>query len=180
MPQQNEGRYKCPHCNELTDELDYNCNYSEMTYGVERGSYDIADEGWNEHNSECQDYGDKDNDDYQYECPHCHHDVSIEDMIDTEDEDYDDEEEDEIEEIKPETKKGKTEEEYTPQILFNSNLFANENTISRSMAGYHVYTENEVLFRCEGKNGCLKTTMLNQSEAENITHCPFCNVKLPI
>lgn len=80
----------CPHCNEEIDHLKYTADYTE--YGSEWGTCDLDGNEWN---SDDRDSSDSENDNTEYQCPECEHDIDIDELLDElNDCDDDDENED--------------------------------------------------------------------------------------
>jgi hypothetical protein len=79
----------CPHCDHEIDRLNYNAHYSE--YGMEYGSCNLNGDDCE---SDERNGDDGDTQDYEYQCPECDHELSPDDIINSDDDDSDSESDD--------------------------------------------------------------------------------------
>ncbi len=82
----------CPHCNEEIDHLKYTADYTE--YGSEWGTCDLDGGDWD---TSDRDPGDSENENTEYQCPNCEHDIDIDELLDELGDDDEEDSEDEYE-----------------------------------------------------------------------------------
>ena len=72
---------KCPYCNVVVEHLKYTAEFSEVASGKEWGTCDVDGDDQDRDDSETIDYSGYEQGDITYSCPHCDHELDIEDLI---------------------------------------------------------------------------------------------------
>jgi len=73
----------CPHCKREITEVKYTANFSEVAYGRTWGTADLDGENCNQEDSETHDYDNYEEDDREYQCPLCDHEIDLEKLKDS-------------------------------------------------------------------------------------------------
>ncbi len=160
----------CPHCNEEIDHLKYTSDYTE--YGSEWGTCDLDGDDWN---CDDRDFSDSENNNAEYQCPNCEHDIDIDELLDElSDCDEENSEDDNQSNEESEDERESVEEDANEGINVTD---GGQEIINRSISNTEGPTTN---YRLSKTIKCPACSINNFTENDSVIICIKCNHEILI